>query len=271
MRFFKASALLAASVAVAPVIISSAANAEETRLPGHRAVYELTAAGLDGESAIASAEGRYVFDLEDFCEGYTLNERLVVRMNQSGNEVLTDYRLTAFESEDGALYRFATETSFNGRTGQEAEGTLSSEGEGSEIDYKTAEDKSFDEAVLPPLAHIRAVLDAARAGEARHAARVFDGDVEKPVFFAVTRMAAAETEIPKAKGTDKLEGLKRWAIDSVYYPPDDTGSNAAAVPEFSFTGTMYENGVLTGLTLDYGDFALAAKLEELEVYESGCE
>jgi len=245
---------------------------EENRLPGHRAVYELTLGETRNTSGIMGAEGRYVFDLEDVCEGYTLNERLVVRLARDGGTVLTDYRLSAYEAEDGHLYRFSTETEFNGTTGQSASGNLSIDGEVSEVDYETADDVSFDEEVLPPLAHIRAIVDAAMAGEDRYAATVFDGDVEKPVFYAVTRITpAGDVEPPeKLDGVEHLKDRDHWRIDSVYFPPGDTGDAASSIPEFRFTAILYDNGIVTDLVLDYLDFSLKAELAELDVHESGC-
>lgn len=246
--------------------------ANEFRLPGHRAIYELALGETRDTAGIQGAEGRYVFDLEDVCEGYTLNERLVVRLVRDGGNVLTDYRLSAYETNDGQLYRFSTETEFNGTTGQSASGNLSIEDEVSQVDYKTAEDVSFDEKVLPPLAHIRAIVSAAKAGEERYAATVFDGDIEKPVFYAVTRINQAEdVKLPEGvEGVDHLKDRAHWRIDSVYFPPGDTSKAESSVPEFRFTAILYENGVVTDLTLDYLDFSLKAELAELEIHDDGC-
>jgi len=252
---------------------SVSTGAEETRLPGHRAVYELSLGEKQAGTAILGAEGRYVFDLEDICEGYTLNERLVVRLARDGDMILTDYRLSAYETEDGDLYRFSTETEFNGTTGQSASGNLSVEDESAEVEYDDNDDISFDEEVLPPLAHIRAIIEAARAGEDRYAATVFDGDIEKPVFYAVTRIAAAPDDPSKDQidGAEYLDNRDRWRIDSVYFPPSGDEDVESSVPEFRFTATLYDNGVVTDLVLDYLDFSLNAKLAELKVHETDCD
>jgi hypothetical protein len=264
-RFY---ALALPCIAIAPTL----AVAENIHLPGHRAVYELSLGDTRGSVAIRGAEGRYVFDLEDICEGYTLNERLVVRLARDGGTVLTDYRLSAFETENGDLYRFSTETEFNGTTEQSASGNLSVAKESAEVDYDAADDVTFDEAVMPPLAHIRAILDAARAGEDRYAATVFDGDIKKPVFYAVTRITDAEEDVDlsKIEGKEALEEVAKWRIDSVYFPPTGDEDAATATPEFRFTATLFENGVVTDLILDYLDFSLEAELVDLKVHESGC-
>ena len=252
----------------------SFASETGVHLPGHRAVYDLSFDSARTNSGIVGAEGRYVFDLEDACEGYALNERLVVRIARTEDRVLTDYRLSAFESADGGQYRFTTETEFNGRTGQESEGnlTVDAESNSSAVDYAKAEDVNFENPVLAPVAHVREVLNTAIAGEGRHAAMIFDGDIDSPIFYAVTRISSAEDETgaPDANGAEGLADMPRWKIDSVYYPPETGDEGEGATPEFSFNATLFKNGVVTDLRLDYGEFALKATLSDLEVRESGC-
>lgn len=263
--------VFATSLMVSMAALAAGAEETELRLPGHRAVYELSFDSSRTNAGIVGAEGRYVFDLEDACEGYALNERLVVRLARTNDRVLTDYRLSAFETNDGGRYRFATETAFDGKTGQEAEGKLTISGKRTKVDYVKAEDMEWDEPILAPVAHVRAVLATALAGEPRHAAMIFDGDIEAPVFYAVTRVTPDESEESiEAKGGWKLKGLKRWKIDSVYYPPETGDEGEGATPQFAFSATLYENGIVDDLTLDYMDFALKAKMSDLELREPGC-
>ena len=42
----------------------------------------------------------------------------------------------------------------------------------------------------------------------------------------------------------------------------------AETPEYQVSFDMYENGVATGLVLDYGEFALAGKLADLKMLEA---
>ncbi len=247
------------------------AESSEIRLSGHRAVYELSFDSAKPNSGVVGAEGRYVFDLDDACVGFALNERLVVKIARTEDNVLTDYRLSAFESSDGSEYRFSTSTDFNGRTGQKADGDLSVnlKAETADVDYEKAEDLAFEHPVLAPVAHIRAVIEAASAGEERHAAMIFDGDVDNPTYYAATRISKVSDD-KIIKGTKELAELNRWKIDSVYFPPETGGEGDSATPAFSFSATIFENGVVADLRLDYDEFALNATLSDLEIRESGC-
>jgi hypothetical protein len=42
----------------------------------------------------------------------------------------------------------------------------------------------------------------------------------------------------------------------------------AEVPEYQVSFDLFENGVATGLVLDYGEFALAGKLADLKMLEA---
>ena len=42
---------------------------------------------------------------------------------------------------------------------------------------------------------------------------------------------------------------------------------SSETPEYQVTFDMYENGVATGLMLDYGDFVLSGKLTELTMLD----
>lgn len=254
-------------------VMPALAENQEIDLASYRAVYEISFESSGTNSGIVGAEGRYVFDLDDACQGYATNERFVVRLARNESPIVQDYRLTAFEAADGGKYRFTRTIELNGEAGQKASGELIVDAEKSSahVDYKEAEDQSYDDALLTPVAHIRELLTAAKAGEDRHAAMIFDGDVDASTFYAVTRILSVDDD-DKTEGDkdDALEGLARWKVDTVYYPPETGGEGDGAIPKFLFEAVLFENGVLTDLKLDYVDFALKATLSDLEVRQSDC-
>jgi len=261
--------IMALSFSMTPAL----ADTPSVDLVGYRAVYEISFESSDVNSGIIGAEGRYVFDVDDACEGYATNERFVVRLARTEDPIVQDYRLTAFEASDGAQYRFTRSIELNGLTGQKATGELivDSEKSSAHVDYAEADDQTYDDAVLTPVAHVRELLATAKAGEDRHAAMIFDGDVDSPIFYAVTRIMTADPDL-ETEGNDQasLADLQRWKIDTVYYPPETGDEGEGATPKFLFEAVLFENGVLTDLKLDYVDFALKATLSDLEVRPSDC-
>jgi len=250
----------------------TSADSLDLDLAGYRAVYEISFESSDTNSGIIGADGRYVFDIEDACVGYATNERFVVRLSRKESPIIQDYRLSAFEAADGAKYRFTRTIELNGKEGSKASGELvvDAEKNSAHVDYKIADDQSYEDALLTPIAHLRALLKAAKSGEDRHAAMIFDGDVDSPTFYAVTRILdAAGDANPEGDKDNSLEGLAKWKVDTVYYPPE-TGEGEGSTPQFLFEAILFENGVMTDLRLDYVDFALKATLSDLEVRPSGC-
>jgi len=245
----------------------------EINVAGFRAVYEISFDSSDASSGVIGAEGRYVFDVDDACEGYATNERFVVRLARAEEPVVQDYRMSAFESATGDSYRFNRSVDLNGRVGQKAQGELTVDVDASRtvLDYDEAEDQAYDDAILTPIAHLKQLLTTAMAGEDRHAAMIFDGDVDTPIFYAVTRIIEIEEDAEiEGDRIEDLEGLARWKIDTVYYPPETGDEGEGATPEFLFEGVLFSNGVVTDMRLDYIDFALRATLSDLEVRDSGC-
>ena len=49
-----------------------------------------------------------------------------------------------------------------------------------------------------------------------------------------------------------------------YFSPDKDEST----PDYQVSFDLYENGVATGLVLDYGEFALSGKLADLTLFET---
>lgn len=263
----KKIALSISLCAIAPALAETPA----VTLDGYRAVYEVSFDSAQVNSGIIGAEGRYVFDVENACEGYATNERFVVSIARTEDRVVQDYRLSAFEAVDGGQYRFSRTVESNGHTGQKAKGELRVEAEQAELDYEDSDDRTFDERILTPVAHVREIIQTALAGETRHAAMIFDGDIDSPVFYTVTRIGeAGDAAGPEIEGAEDLAALQRWKIDSVYYPPETGGEGEGATPQFAFGAILYENGVVTDLALDYIDFQLTGQLSALELRETAC-
>ena len=105
-RLLLAAPLAATFIAAAP---QPAPDALQAPVP-HRAVYSIGLAEGSPASGVTAASGRMVFEISgSACEGYTMTQRLVVRLGggESGDRTL-DFRVSTFEAGDGKLYRIVT-------------------------------------------------------------------------------------------------------------------------------------------------------------------
>ncbi len=116
--------------------------------------------------------------------------------------------------------------------------------------------------VLFPTQHIERIISTAKAGGRVLEARVFDGsDTGKKVFSTLTiigleRKGASDDSQVAAR----LADLPRWPVTVSYF----NEANKDAAPDYTMSFDLYENGVSGSLKLDYGTFALTAKLKKLD-------
>src|SRR6202012_5648459 len=93
-------------------------------------------------------------------------------------------------------------------------------------------------------------------------AHVYDGsDTGEKIFDTLTVIGKASTE--PSSDVDQapaLKSIRRWPVSISYF---DTSKKDAA-PEYVLSFDLYENGVSGSLKLDYGAFALRARLRKLE-------
>ena len=63
--------------------------------------------------------------------------------------------------------------------------------------------------------------------------------------------------------------MTAWPVSIAYF--NDGGSekeeNGEEVPDYQMSFTLFENGVARNLTMNYGDYVLAGKLEQLDALE----
>ena len=93
-----------------------AADAAVIELAPHRAFYELHLNQLDEGSNIADAQGALAVDWSRSCEGWTVDQRLALVVEEnSGATSRTEIVFSSFESLDGLTYNFTSRTTRDGQ------------------------------------------------------------------------------------------------------------------------------------------------------------
>jgi EipB-like len=263
----------------APVL----AAGETIKFAPHRAVYDVSLVRAAPGSGVNDMSGRLVYELKGgACEGYTQTMRFVTQSSASdGSEQVNDMRSSTFEETAGRKLRFTT-TQY--KDDQIAEVTEGEAGRAAAGDVKIELTKPETKAIsLPsntyfPIQHSIAMLEAARAGQPRFVADVYDGSEKGDKLSATTtiigkaRLAGA-SELPAAvASTARLKEMKFWPISTSYFEKDKGFDKKDSLPNYEMSAHFYENGVSTRLVMDYGDFALKGDLKELEFLpEPGCQ
>lgn len=290
MRSLLACVLLALS---SPVMA-----AEAVHLAPHRAVYDLSLSGSSGTRAVESARGRIVFDFTgDACKGFALQYRQVTVLESSESGTRTsDLRNTTFESGDGRSFRFRTQSDLNGKAAAPVDGNAERGDKGLDVTLKQPKrgEMAVPGEVLFPAAHMKRLIEAARAGQSTVAVKVFDGsddgrkvydtlavigpqrvaakpEVSKPEApkpeapkpdapkADALKPAAAPVEAPLRDGA--MAAMPHWPVTLSYFSPGE----GERTPVYVLAFDLYENGVSGALRLDYGEFSLKGELSRIDL------
>jgi hypothetical protein len=251
-----------ASEAQAPVVLAN-----------HRAVYDLSLSGSTGTRPVEAARGRIVIDFRgDVCRGYTMQTRQVTELTsgETGTR-LSDLRSTTFEGGEGREFRFKTTTVTDDKAAAPVDGSASMDDGNLTIKLKgRGKPISVPGSVLFPSAHMKRLVEAARAGQTTVSVKVYDGsDDGKKVYdtFAVIGHGATGPAEASANDRDKplqsgpIASVKHWPVTLTYY----TDGEGERTPIYTLGFDLYENGVSGRIKLDYGEFALIGTMTALDL------
>ncbi len=261
--------LLAIGAASAPAV--ALAQAAAMPLAPHRAVYDMSLLSSGGPKQVESVRGRIAFTFSgDACDGYTVEMRQVteVTASETGSQ-MSDLRSATFEDADGQSLRFKTETRRGSGAPTVVDGTARKAGDGWTITLAQPQKETLaaPAELLPPTAHMRRVIGAAKAGEKLVTVPVFDGsDDGKKVFDTLTVIGApVKGDSPDASAQKgALDGLTRWPVTISYYSP----GQGERTPLYVMAFDLYENGISGSIKLDYGDFAIRGELKQLDLLKA---
>jgi EipB-like len=241
-------------------------------LASHRAAYDVTLVDPSAPPPTSaqtpiSATGLIAYEFRgSACEGYTSNFRQMTEMERSeGDPLSMQVNAMSFEEANGKSMRFQIDSQGLQET-QPVAGTAT-RGAGDEMRVQLtkpqAKSLDFGHDVLFPTQHIERLIEAAKRGEGVVQARVYDGSDTGAKIFATMSVIGKEETKPgeDAETAAALGAVRRWPVVISYF--DEASTDSA--PEYTLTFDLYENGVSGSLKLDYGSFALRARLRKLEI------
>lgn len=241
-------------------------------LASHRAAYDLSLVDptspppTSAQTPIA-ARGLIAYEFRGSpCEGYTSNFRQLTEMERSEGEPLsTQVNAMSFEDADGKSMRFQVDS----EGAPETPPVIGTATHGPDDDLRVELTKpatktiDFGHDVLFPTQHIERLIQAAKDGGGAIEARVYDGSDTGAKIYSTMAIVGKEASKPSddAQTASELKGIRRWPVVVSYF--DEASKDSA--PEYTLSFDLYENGVSGTLKLDYGAFALQARLRTLEI------
>jgi hypothetical protein len=232
----------------------------------HRALYTMTLGTAKSNSGVVGASGTMSYVWGETCDGWTVEQRYKLRMRYAESpevEITSNY--VTWESKDGLRYRFNERKLKNGEIDDEVRGEaqLAGSGKGGSATFSRPKPQTIElpPGALFPTAHTLLILDKAASGEQFVSEQVFDGASEETAVQVSAVIGQAQ---PAAAGQDApaspLLERRSWRIRLAFFSADQKSDK----PEYELGMRLYDNGVSRDMLLDYGDFAVKAKLDEIE-------
>ena len=238
-------------------------------LAPHRATYEMKLAVARANSGIVEVKGTMVLETADACDGWEVKQRIKLTFLRSdGEEFETDSNFTSYETKDGQQLRFSVRNAQNDEVEEELRGQadLDAPGGKGRASFTLPEARSFElpAGTLFPTTHLARVIRHARDGDKSVSYKVFDG-ARLDGAFQVNAVIGKPPHIPP--GTPPTRGdvsLMRnqpaWSVRFAFFAAGDQG----AQPEYELALDLLGNGIARSMLLDYGDFAVDARLVQLQ-------
>lgn len=263
---------LRTALAAAALTAAVAAHGSAADIVAHRALYTMSLGRASGDAGVTGASGTMAYQWGEACDGWTVEQRYRLKMGYAESpDVSIASNFVTWEAKDGLSYRFNQKETRNGEDNDEIKGTakLDGPGQGGTAEFEKPEGKSFKlpPGVLFPSAHTIFLIDSAQAGENFISKHIFDGATADGAVL-VSAVIGPKVE-PDAEAAKKSPLLNRpgWHVRLAFFPADPK----AEKPDYELGMLLLDNGISRDMVIDYGDYAIRAKLDDIEALpKPGC-
>jgi hypothetical protein len=252
-------------VVVAGLAAGTAAAAGGAEIAPHRALYSMTLGSSRSDSGVVDARGTMDYEWGETCDGWTIEQRyrLKIRYAETPDVDIVSSFVT-WESKDGLRYRFNQRQSRNGEIDQDIRGEAKLDGPGkagtAEFTKPKPQTLKLDPGVLFPSAHTILLIDKAREGENFLSRQVFDGATDENAVQVSAAVGVKLTADPAAVRLSPLLQRPGWRIRLAFFPVDASVEK----PDYELGMRLLDNGVSQDMLIDYGEYSIRAKLDDIE-------
>ena len=252
---------LAAVVGIAPL----AAPAEAAEIAPHRALYTMSLGNARSDSGVVDAHGTMDYEWGETCEGWTIEQRYRLKMRYaetSDVDIVSSF--VTWESKDGLRYRFNQKQTRNGEVDQEIRGEARLDGPGTggvaEFTKPQPQILKLEPGVMFPSAHTILLIDSAHAGENFVSRLIFDGATDENAVQVSAVIGGKLTADPAAATRSPLLERPGWRVRLAFFPVDAS----AEKPDYELGMRLLDNGVSQDMVIDYGEYSIRARLDDIE-------
>lgn len=264
-----------AGLCVSAAALAAPLSAVAAKMVSHQALYEISLISKAPGSQLLDITGRMLFSWEKGCDAWiTDHETALTYTYADGNVLPITNDFSTVESLDGNTFSFASQRDMGRGMIETYKGraTLTPSGRG--MAYYTEPEQvapvDLPEGTHFPMNHTLAILHKARQGETFYYAPLFDGNEE----FSVRYVSVFIGDHYEA-GMDPGIELKNNDIDTALLEPQSwdlqlaffSADKDAEAADYEMSLRAYENGVVSDVVIDYGQFAIRQDLIGLKLLE----
>jgi len=231
----------------------------------HRALYSMSLGSARNDSGVVDARGTMDYEWGETCDGWTIEQRYRLKMRYGETpdvDIVSSF--VTWESKDGLRYRFNQKQSRNGELDQDIRGEakLDAPGKGGDVEFTKPKPQTLklDPGVLFPSAHTILLIDKAREGETFLSHQVFDGATDENAVQVSAAIGTKVTADPAAVKLSPLLQRPGWRVRLAFFPVDAHIEK----PDYELGMRLLDNGVSQDMLIDYGDYSIKAKLDDIE-------
>lgn len=240
---------------------------QDVVLVPHRATYDMKLSVARPNSGIVEVSGRMVLEMVDSCDAWEVKQRIKLKfLRNDGEEFDTDSSFVSYETKDGLGLRFSVRNIQDQEVEEELRGHADLEGTGGKgrASFSLPEIRSFElpAGTLFPTTHLALIIRHARDGDKSVSYSVFDG-ARLDGAFTVNAVIGRPPRgpLPPVRGDVGLLRQQSWGVRLAFFAAGDQGT---ANPEYELALDLLANGIARSMLLDYGDFAVDARLVQLQ-------
>ena len=252
-------------VLVTGLVAAATTAAGAAEIAPHRALYSMTLDSARNDSGVVDARGTMDYEWGETCDGWTIEQRYRLKMRYGETpdvDIVSSF--VTWESKDGLRYRFNQRQSRNGELDQDIRGEakLDGPGKGGGVEFIKPKPQTLklDPGVLFPSAHTILLIDKAHEGENFLSRQVFDGATDENAVQVSAAIGVKITADPAAVKLSPLLQRPGWRVRLAFFPVDASVER----PDYELGMRLLDNGVSQDMLIDYGEYAIRAKLDDIE-------
>ena len=234
----------------------------------HRAFYSMSLGSARDDSNVIDASGAMAYEWGETCTGWTVQQRYQLKMRYAGSaDVTIKSNFVTWESKDGLSYRFNQKQTRNGETEEDIRGQAKLDGPGrggvAVLERPQPQTLRLPVGSLFPSAHTILLIDEARQGKNFLLRQVFDGastDSAVQVSAVIGQKLVAD---PAAAKRNPLLERPSWPVRLAFFPAD----TKIEKPDYELGMQLLDNGISRSMVIDYGDYSIKAKLDDIEALD----